>query len=32
MGDSFVEGTSVNYEDTFVGMFAKEKIMQKWLV
>ncbi len=25
MGDSFVEGTSVNYEDTFVGMFAKEK-------
>ena len=29
MGDSFVEGTSVDYEDTFVGMFAKEKINTK---
>ena len=25
MGDSFVEGTSENYENTFVGMFSKSK-------
>ena len=25
MGDSFVEGTSENFEDTFVGIFSKEK-------
>ena len=25
MGDSFVEGVSLNYEDTFVGLFAKSK-------